>query len=129
MCAAMRATARPRAGLRPKLKYWPPHHSGSAMIACRPTSWKAMFCAEWRAGARGAGSGTGGKTRLWIARNPLQYLHCAHRAADHTEQALNAEMVDEAFLGTDHVANRDHRKRKGPRFASGGIDVFRPGRA
>ena len=19
------------------------------MIACRPTSWKAMFCAEWRA--------------------------------------------------------------------------------
>jgi len=30
------------------------------MIACRPTSWKAMFCAEWRAAEA---IGTAAKTR------------------------------------------------------------------
>jgi len=48
MCAAMRATASPRRGYVPIVWYEPPLHSGSAMIACRPTSLKAMFCAEWR---------------------------------------------------------------------------------
>ena len=47
MCAAIRATANPRAGIRPSRQYAPPAQSGSAKMACRPTSWNAMFCAEW----------------------------------------------------------------------------------
>ena len=46
--AAMRATAKPAAGGL-SATYAPPAHIGSAMIACRPTSWKAIFCALWRA--------------------------------------------------------------------------------
>ena len=46
MWAAMRATARPFRGDAPASKYRPFRQSGSAMIACRPTSWKAMFCEE-----------------------------------------------------------------------------------
>ena len=71
------------------------------MIAWRPTSWKAMFCAEWRAAAA---IGTAREHALGIARRPLQHLHAAHRAADHAEQPLDAEMVDQQRLRAHHVA-------------------------
>src|SRR6185437_15114068 len=105
MCAAMRATARPLEGLVPCSWYSPPFQSGSAMIAWRPTSWKAMFCAEWRAAQA---MGTAAHT-IGIGRGPLQHLHAAHRAANHTEQLVDAQMLDQPLLRPHHVSDRDQR--------------------
>jgi hypothetical protein len=88
------------------------------MIACRPTSWNAMFCAEWPIACAAR-----------IARGPLQHLHAAHRAADHAEQVRDAEMVEECRLHAHHVGDGDHREVEVPWLASGGIARLRAGRA
>lgn len=47
----MRATDKPFEGKFFSLRYLPWHQSGSAMMAWRPISWKAMFWALWREAA------------------------------------------------------------------------------
>ena len=47
-------------------------HSGSAITAWRPTSWKAMFCAEWRV-AQAIGSA---RTRAWDSSPPIAAPAC-----------------------------------------------------
>ena len=96
------------------------------MIAWRPTSWKAMFCAEWRGGR---GDADGGEEPLRIVRRPLQHLHAAHGAADHGEQGLDAQRVDQHGLGADHVGDGDHRKAQAVGAAGLGIDRRWAGRA
>ena len=66
---------------------------------------------------------------LRIGRGPLQRLHAAHRAADHAEQRVDAEPVDQHGLRAHHVGNGDDRKIQPPQFAGGGIGRGRPGRA
>ena len=61
LCATIRATASPRAGMRPSSQYRPPAQSASPWIAWRPTSWKAMFWAECLAPVA---SGSAEKTRF-----------------------------------------------------------------
>ena len=96
------------------------------MIACRPTSWNAMFCAECRAAV---GDRHRREHRFGIARGPLQHLHAAHRAADHAEQLLDAEMIDQQLLRPHHVADRDDRKIERPRLAGRRVDLLRAGGA
>ncbi len=96
------------------------------MIAWRPTSWKAMFCAEWRAAV---GDRHGGEDALGIGRGPLQHLHPAHRAADDAEELLDAEMVDEALLRPHHVGDGDEREGQAPGLAGRRIDLGRAARS
>ncbi len=96
------------------------------MIAWRPTSWKAMFCAQWRAAQA---IGTTARTQSGIGRRPLQHLHAAHRAADHRQQLVDAQMLDQALLRPHHVADGDQRKSQAVGLAGGGIDLGRAGRA
>ena len=96
------------------------------MIAWRPTSWKAMFWAEWR--ARG-GDADRREQPLRIVGRPLQHLHAAHRAADHREQLLDAQRVEQHGLGADHVADGDHRELQAVGLAGGRIGRRRAGGA
>ena len=64
-----------------------------------------------------------------IGRGPLQRLHAAHRAADHAEQRLDAEAIEQHGLRAHHVGNGDDRKIQPPQFAGGRIGRGRPGRA
>ena len=54
---------------------------------------------------------------LGIADGPLQRLHRAEAAADHGGEALDAEMVGEPRLGRDPVLDRHHREIGAPRLA------------
>jgi hypothetical protein len=65
---------------------------------------------------------------LGVARHPLEHLHAAHRSADHAEQLINAEPVDQAHLRIDHVADGDDRKLEPPGAAGIGIEARRPRR-
>ena len=85
-----------------------------------------MFCAEWRVAA---GDRQRRENALGIGRGPLQRLHAAHRAADHAEQRVDAEAVEQHGLRAHHVGNGDDREIQPPRLAGGGIDRGRPGRA
>ncbi len=96
------------------------------MIAWRPTSWKAMFCAEWRGGG---GDADGREQPLGIVGRPLQHLHPAHRAADHREQRLDAQRVDQHGLGADHVGDGDHREAQAVGPSGFRVDRGRTGRA
>ena len=54
-----------------------------------------MFCEECQAAVA---IGTAVKTRSpWRAAHS-QHLHAAHRAADHAEQLVDAEMIDQRHL-------------------------------
>ena len=96
------------------------------MIACRPTSWNAMFCAEWRV-AQAIGSAA--EHALRIARRPLQHLHAAHRTARDREQRLDAEMIEQHGLRPHHVADGDDREVEAPGLAGLRIGRGRAGRA
>ena len=63
---------------------------------------------------RCGGDHGGGADAPGIGRGPLKDLHPAHAAADDAEQALDAEMLDEAGLGADHVADRDRGELGSP---------------
>ena len=71
----------------------------------------------------------GGEDTLGIARAPLQHLHAAHGAAEHAEQAVDAEPVEQHGLGAHHVADRDEREIHRPRPAGRRIGRGRAGRA
>ena len=60
---------------------------------------------------------------------PLQHLHAAHRAADHGQQPVNAQMLDQPLLGPHHVADGDQREVGAPGLAGLGIDLGRAGGA
>ena len=81
--------------------------SGSAMIAWRPTSWKAMFCAECRAALAMHDAGA---DAVGIGRRPAQRLHPAHRPADDRGQRVDAEMIEQHRLRAHHVADGDDRE-------------------
>ena len=78
---------------------------------------------------RAAGDRQRREHALRIGRGPLQRLHAAHRAADHAEQRVDAEAIDQHGLRAHHVGNGDDRKIQSPQFAGGGIGRGRPGRA
>ena len=107
MCAAIRATARPLSGRCRSRSSRRRASSGSAMIAWRPTSWKAMFCAECRAVVAIASTRS---DALGEVRGQAQRLHPAHRAADHRVQPLDPERVEQRDLRADHVADGDDRE-------------------
>ena len=65
---------------------------------------------------------------LRIGRGPLQRLHAAHRTADHAEQRLDAETIEQHRLRPHHVGNGDDRKIQPPQFAGRRIDRGRSGR-
>ena len=41
---------------------------------------------------------------------PLEYLHAAHGTADHGVEACDADRIEPALLGADHVTDRDVRE-------------------
>ena len=84
-----------------------------------------MFCAECQAAVA---IGTAVIHPLLVARRPLQHLHAAHRAADHGEQLLDAQMIDQAGLRVDHVANGDDGKVEPVGLAGRGVARGRPRR-
>ena len=63
---------------------------------------------------RAAGDRQRREHALGIGRGPLQRLHAAHRAADHAEQRLDAEAIDQHGLRAHHVGNGDDRKIQPP---------------
>ena len=63
-----------------------------------------------------------------VADAPLERLHPAHRAADHGEQALDPQLVEEQALQLDHVADREDREADPPRAPRRGVDARRPRR-
>ncbi len=79
--------------------------------------------------ARRAGDRHRREHALGIGRGPLQHLHAAHRAADHAEQRVDAETVEQHGLRAHHVGNGDDRKIQPPRLAGRGIGRGRTGRA
>jgi len=58
----------------------------------------------------------------------LQHLHAAHGAADHRQQFFNAQMIDQAFLRPDHVADGDQGEAQAKGFAGGRDPLGRAGR-
>jgi len=78
---------------------------------------------------RRAGDRQSRKDALRIGRGPLQDLHAAHRTADHAEQRVDAEAIEQHRLCAHHVRNGDDRKIEAPQFSGRGIDRGRPGRA
>ena len=79
--------------------------------------------------ARRGGDRHGAEHPLGIARRPLQHLHPAHRAADHAEQPLDAQMVEQQRLQPDHVADGDHREAEPEGLAGRDVAIDRAGGA
>jgi hypothetical protein len=71
------------------------------MMACRPTSLKAICCALWRVVG---GDGDGGHHAGGISHRPLQRLHPAHGPARDGQQPRNAQAIDQHLLQPHHVA-------------------------
>ena len=126
MCPAIRATASPRCGWVPAFEIAPVmpvrigHHGLPAEFVKRDVL-RRMAC---RAGDRQRR-----EHALRIGGGPLQHLHAAHRAADHAEQRLDAEPVEQHGLRAHHVGNGDDRKIQPPGLAGGRIGRGRTGRA
>ena len=99
------------------------------MIAWRPTSWNAMFCAECRAVVAIASTALGA---LGKVGRQAQRLHPAHRPADHGVQPLDPQRIEQRDLRADHVADGDDREahrhtacRPAPRLA-GPVEPMQP---
>ena len=75
------------------------------------------------------GNRDGGVQALRVMRGPFQHLHAAHGAAGHTEQLVDAQMVDQLDLGAHHVADRHHGKVQPVGLAGRRVEAGRPGRA
>jgi len=67
--------------------------------------------------AGGGGDGDGAKNTFRIGACPLQGLHPAHGAPGDTEQALNAQFVQQHGLRADHVGDGDDGKIETVGFA------------
>ncbi len=79
--------------------------------------------------ARRAGGRHRREHALRIGRRPLQHLHAAHRAADHAQQCLDLQPIEQHSLRTHHVGDSDDGKIQPPRLAGGRIGRGRAGRA
>ena len=79
--------------------------------------------------ARRAGGRHRREHALRIGGGPLQHLHAAHRAADHAQQCLDLEPVEQHGLRAHHVGNGDDGKVQPPGLAGGRIGRGRAGRA
>ncbi len=71
----------------------------------------------------------GREDAVGITRRPLQHLHAAHRAADHAEQLVDAQVVQQHGLGIHHVADGDDGEAQAIGFAGGRIGFGRARRA
>ena len=69
-----------------------------------------------------AGDADGREEPLRIVGRPLQNLHAAHGPADHGEQGLDAEVIDQHGLGPHHVGDGDDRKGQTPGLAGPGVN-------
>ncbi len=54
---------------------------------------------------------------LGIVGRPLQHLHAAHGPADHRQQRLDSQVIEQQGLGPHHVGDGDHRKGQAIGFA------------
>ena len=126
MCAAMRATARPLDGRGAVQLIFAalPVGIGHDRLAAHFVEGDVL-----RRMARGAGDGHHGAHAVGIGRRPLQHLHAAHRAADHRQQLVDAQMLDQPLLRPHHVADGDQRESQALGLAGGRIDLGRAGRA
>ena len=79
--------------------------------------------------ARAAGNRQSREHPFRIGRRPLQRLHAAHRSADHAEQRIDAQPIDQHGLRAHHVGNGDDGKIQPPHLAGGRIGRGRAGRA
>ena len=82
-------------------------HAASANSARRDNSF--ISCDQRVVRAIGVMATTRSMRR--VADRPLQRLHAAHRRADDGMQPRDAELLQQAPLRLDHVAQRDARKR------------------
>jgi hypothetical protein len=81
--------------------------SGSAMIAWRPDFVERRCSAP--NGARRRRSAPP-RARIRIGSGPLQRLHAAHRTADHRQQLVDAQMLDQPFLAPAPCRDGDQGK-------------------
>ena len=79
--------------------------------------------------ARRAGDRQRREHALRIGGGPLQHLHAAHRSADHAEQRLDPEPVEQHGLRAHHVGDGDDGKIQPPGLAGGRIGRGRTGRS
>ncbi len=126
MCAAMRATERPRAGdgARRLVGAAAPLRIGHDGLASDFVERDVL-----RRMARGAGDRHRGEHPVGIGRRPLQHLHAAHRPADHGEQPVDAEMVDQPALQPHHVPDRDDREFQAIGLPGRGVGAAGTGRS
>ncbi len=125
MCAAMRATARPLRGVVPAAQQSPgPIGIGHHRLAADFMEGDVLRRVPGRRRNR-----QGGEDAFLVTRSPFQDLHAAHRAAHHGEQLVYAQMIDQAGLRFDHVADGNHRKLEPVRRAGGGVDGGRSRRS
>ena len=74
---------------------------------------------------RRAGDRHSRENPLGISRCPFQDLHRPHRATDHAEQLIDAEMIQQQCLCADHVADGNDGKIQPPGFARFRIEIPR----
>jgi hypothetical protein len=79
--------------------------------------------------ARRRGNGNGGKNPIGELGRPFKYLHTAHGTAKGGKNLVNAKMINQTGLDTDHVGNRNPGEVKAPRLAGFRVDVLRTRRA
>ena len=73
----------------------------------RTTSLKAICWGEF---FRAVAMGIADRTRLRVARHPLEGLHPPHGPPDHTQKLIDAQKIDQMPLGLHHIADSDHRE-------------------
>ena len=83
---------------------------------------------QHRAVMRRGGDRNGGACACWMVGGPLQHLHAPHRAAGHTEQAVNFQVVEQPDLRPHHVADRHNGEVEPVGFAGFGVDAGGSGR-
>ena len=97
------------------------------MTAWRPTSWKAMFCDEWRAPVA---IGSAREDAVRDSSPPIRSTCMPPiEPPTHAEQLLDAEMVEQHRLRAHHVADGDDREVEPIGLAGRRIGRGRAGRA
>lgn len=59
---------------------------------------------------------------FWVEPPGSERLHTAHGAADAGMESVDAEMIEKAELGIDHVEQGEKGKMGGPRSTGGLVD-------
>ena len=79
--------------------------------------------------ARGAGDRHGREHAVLVGRGPFEHMHAAHRAAEHAQHLLDAEMIEQPRLRAHHVGHGDDRKIRTIGALGRRVDRARTGRA